>query len=292
MKKWLPLTFVLVIITLLSIMVLRQQEQVFSGQRAYKHVENQISLGPRIPGSQAHADVINYISNELQKCGWMVDQQNGRYNDHPISNLIAKREENGELVILGAHYDSRMIADKDPVVQNRELPVPGANDGASGVAVLLELSCSLPRNLPYDLWLVFFDMEDQGKIEGWDWIQGSRFFVDQLQKFPEAVIILDMIGDKDLDIRMESNSDNQLNSEIWSTASDLGYGDFFLTHETVSILDDHTPFLEQGIPAIDIIDFNYPFWHTTEDTLDKVSSRSLEMIGHTIYEWLISYQPK
>ena len=292
MKKWFPLAFALVIIVLITAIAIKPRESEFTGERAFAFVENQMSLGPRIPGSQAHSDVINYISSELKKCGWMVDLQIGQYNDHPITNIVAKHGEKEKLVILGAHYDSRMFADKDPEIQNQELPVPGANDGASGVAVLLELSCSLPKNLPYDLWLVFFDMEDQGKIEGSEWIEGSRLFVDRLQKYPEAVIILDMIGDKDLDIRRESNSDKQLTAEIWSVASDLGYEDFFISDGSISILDDHTPFLEKGIPAIDIIDFNYPFWHTTDDTLEKVSSKSLEIVGHTIYEWLMRNEPE
>lgn len=263
----------------------------FDGANAYAHVMNQVALGPRTPGSQAHADVIDYISGELTKCGWGVEIQNDTFEGHRLKNIIARRSETKKYILLGAHYDSRLVADKDPDHSKRDQPVPGANDGASGVAVLLELACSLPENLPNEVMLVFFDLEDQGKITGWDWILGSRAFVNDLQSIPEAVVILDMIGDKDLNIHMESNSDPEINAQIWSTAKNLGYSENFITGAMVGILDDHTPFIEKGIHAVDIIDIKYVYWHTTEDTIDKVSPESLEIIGRTIQAWLLNYEP-
>jgi Zn-dependent M28 family amino/carboxypeptidase len=163
--------------------------------------------------------------------------------------------------------------------------MPGANDGASGVAVLLEMARVLPPETE-DIWLVFFDAEDSGGIENWDWLLGSRAFAASLQTNPDAVIILDMIGDADLNIYQERNSDTALTESIWKTAAKLGYDDVFIPQSKYRMLDDHTPFLEKGIPAVDIIDFDYPYWHTTADTPDKVSAQSLEIVGTTMLAWL------
>jgi Zn-dependent M28 family amino/carboxypeptidase len=190
-------------------------------------------------------------------------------------------------IILGAHYDTRFYANMDSDIEKQLQPVPGANDGASGVAVLLELARVLPDDLNKNIWLVFFDAEDQGSIEGWDWILGSRSFVKTLQSKPDAVVIVDMIGDKDLNVYYERNSDVGVQEEIWEIAAGLGYEKHFIPEYKYSMLDDHTPFLEKGMVAIDIIDFDYPYWHTSQDTIDKISPESLEMIGTTIYHWLL-----
>ncbi len=187
--------------------------------------------------------------------------------------------------MLGAHYDTRFFADHDPDESKRKQPVPGANDGASGVAVLLELARTLPPEID-STWLVFFDAEDNGRIEGWDWILGSRAFAEEMDFTPNAVVIVDMIGDADLNIYFEKNSNEQIRAEIWKKANELGYPQF-INEEKYSILDDHTPFLEMGIPAVDVIDFDYPYWHTTEDTLDKVSAESLEAVGNTLWHWVV-----
>ena len=188
-------------------------------------------------------------------------------------------------IILGAHYDTRMFADNDPDPAKRLDPVPGANDGASGVAVLLELARVLPKD-SVPVWLVFFDAEDNGRIEGWDWILGSQAFVDEMDFRPQAVVVVDMIGDADQNIYIERNSNPVLVKEIWDVASGLGYEQSFIPEAKYSMFDDHTPFLQAGIPAVDIIDFDYPYWHTTEDTADKVSAESLEVVGSTLQEWV------
>jgi Zn-dependent M28 family amino/carboxypeptidase len=170
--------------------------------------------------------------------------------------------------------------------------VPGANDGASGVAVLLELARVLPDDT-VPVWLVFFDAEDNGRIPGWDWILGSREFVRNNPLQPQAVVIVDMIGDADLNIYKERNSNPELTEEILSVAKSLGYENVFLPEYKFSMLDDHTPFLEAGIPAVDIIDFDYPYWHTVQDTPDKVSAESLQAVGETVQAWVMgrSAQP-
>jgi glutaminyl-peptide cyclotransferase len=262
--------------------------RAFNGERALADAAFQMTLGPRLPGSVAHANLVEWLTAELRISNWETDVQEAEFLGHPIRNVIAKRGVGNPWIILGAHYDSRLLADQDPDPQKRQDPVPGANDGASGVAVLTELARVLPHNLDGEIWLVFFDAEDNGRIEGWDWILGSRAFTRSLEEFPDAVIIVDMIGDADLNIYREANSDSQLTAEIWQLAAELGYEEYFIDSVKFSMLDDHTPFLELGIPAVDIIDFDYPYWHTTEDTLDKISAESLQIVGDTVLAWILS----
>jgi glutaminyl-peptide cyclotransferase len=261
------------------------EHESFDGQRALADVVTQVSFGPRTPGSGGHARVQEWMRSELSAAGWDSRVQSTERLGHPVQNIIAYRGDERPQVILGAHYDTRMFADNDPDPSKRLEPVPGANDGASGVAILLELARVLPQDsLP--VWLVFFDAEDNGRIEGWDWILGSQAFVEDLDFYPEAAVIVDMIGDADQNIYIERNSNPALVEEIWGVAAELGYAQSFIPTPKYSILDDHTPFLQAGIPAVDIIDFDYPYWHTTQDTVDKVSAKSLEIVGRTLQEWL------
>jgi glutaminyl-peptide cyclotransferase len=259
----------------------------FDSSRAYADVQTQVAFGPRIPGSAGHAQVREWMRAELESAGWQVEVHESERMGHPIYNIIAKRNAEPPQIILGAHYDSRMVADNDPDISKQAEPVPGANDGASGVAVLLELARSLPSDTT-PTWLVFFDTEDNGRIEGWDWILGSRAFAEEIKIAPRAVVIIDMIGDADLNIYLEKNSNVTIRTEIWNTAASLGYGDVFINQEKYSMEDDHTPFLEAGIPAVDIIDFDYPYWHTTQDTPDKVSPESLHAVGDALWHWIVN----
>lgn len=260
----------------------------FDGQRAYQDIAHQLSLGPRSPGSEGHQAVIRWITQELKSSGWQVDQQSVQIDGNTVHNLIAHQGQLQPQIIFGAHYDTRLWADQDPDPALRRHPVPGANDGASGVAVLLEMARVMPPEERANTWLVFFDAEDQGRIEGQDWIRGSTAFVQHMQFIPQAVIIIDMIGDKNLDIYLEKNSDPALAAQVWEHAASLGYTQSFIPELRHSILDDHTPFVQAGISAIDIIDFDYPFWHTTHDTLDQVSAQSLQTVGDTLLAWLSS----
>lgn len=264
----------------------------FNGERALQDDQHQLELGARTPGSKAHRLTAAYFTEELEKSGWRVEIQETEWEGRPVRNVIAKRG-SGDWLILGAHYDSRMAADEDPDPALQAQAVPGANDGASGAAVLLELGRTLPADLDQEIWLVFFDAEDQGRLPGWDWILGSSAMAASLSasgRQPEAVIIVDMIGDADLNIYMEQNSDAELTRQLWAIAAELGYADQFIPQYKYAILDDHTPFLNLGIPAVDIIDFDYPYWHTTQDTLDKISADSLEAVGHTLQQWITEWQ--
>jgi len=258
----------------------------FNADRAYQDVEYQLSLGPRIPGTSGHEQILDWMESELEAENWQVERQELRIDGKKVINLIASRGV-GTYILLGAHYDTRILADHDPEPSLRDDPVPGANDGASGVAVLMELARTLPENLPVAIKLVFFDAEDNGGIDDWDWILGSRAFVRELVDKPSAAIIVDMIGDADLEVYYERNSDIALMEQIWQQARNLGYENIFIPEYKHSMLDDHTPFIEAGIPAVDLIDFDYPYWHTTSDTLDKVSPESLKSIGDTLTAWLL-----
>ncbi|MGD9092780.1 MAG: M28 family peptidase, partial [Anaerolineales bacterium] len=125
-----------------------------------------------------------------------------------------------------------------------------------------------------------------GNIPGWDWILGSRAFVEEIEPKPEAVVIIDMIGDADLQVYIERNSDPSLSQDIWTQAAILGYDDVFVPEIKHGVLDDHSPFLNAGIPAALVIDFDYPYWHTINDTTDKVSEDSLQVIGDVLQAWL------
>jgi Peptidase family M28 len=264
------------------------EEPIFDGQRAYQDIATQLSFGPRYPGSDGHKATIKWITNELEENCWEVTRQTLEIDGHTVHNLIAHHGEPEPAVIFGAHYDTRLWADEDPDPAQQGQPVPGANDGGSGVAVLLELSRTIPSDTQTGTWLVFFDAEDQGRIAGWNWILGSTAFVENLKSMPQAVIIVDMIGDKDLNIHREKNSDPVLSEQIWSQAAELGYADVFINETKYSILDDHTPFLNAGIPAVDLIDFDYPAWHTINDDIEQVSSVSLQVVGDTLLAWLLS----
>ncbi len=159
---------------------------------------------------------------------WKVEYQTGEMNGHPLTNIIGRKGSGKQVIILSAHYDSRLVADQDPQYPTVSEPVPGANDGASGVAILLELSRVLDIPRDKEVWIVLFDIEDNGRIPGWDWILGSQYFADHLEQTPSMVVNLDMVGDADLKIYKERNSTAELNDEIWQVADRLGYGNEFI----------------------------------------------------------------
>jgi Zn-dependent M28 family amino/carboxypeptidase len=219
--------------------------------------------------------------------------------------LFKLNEHQNNIVILGAHYDTRARATKDI---NKSAHVPGANDGASGSAVLIELAKAfyeMKENLSCQIWFLFFDAEDQGHDEGgsgmvgWDWVEGSTNFVSDLDNFYDsqneefdAMILLDMVGGKNLQFINEQYSTSSLLDEIFAVGRSLGYSSQFPLNPTSnSILDDHKAFLNIGIPSADlIINFwnnpNWPFHHTTQDDISNIANISLEITGKTIEQFV------
>jgi len=271
---------VLTLLLLVACQPAQAQPIEFSGKIAFEHVEAQMKFGPRPTGSTAWQATGNYIIAQLKKFGWAVEEQHFDYRGTGIRNIIGRKGK-GPVMILGAHYDTRRRADQDKV--NPTAPVPGADDGASGVAVLLELARSLDvSKLHNQVWLAFFDAEDDGDLDGWEWMVGSSYMAQHLAVKPEVVIVVDMVGDADQQIYYDRNSNTLWNRRIWTIAAQLGYDKYLIPQIKWSMYDDHTPFTQQGIPAVDIIDFDYPYWHTTADTSDKLSPDSLEHVGRTL----------
>lgn len=260
----------------------------FNPTNAMSNIETQVSFGPRYPGSSGHQKEIIWIQNQLTRMGWKTEEQSFFYQKMKITNILAKSNSNGKLILIGAHYDTRQYADQDPNIENRNSPVPGANDGASGVAVLLELARIIVKDHRNIYWLMFFDAEDQGQIQGWDWIIGSSHFVQTLDIKPDDVLIVDMIGDQNLNIYKEGFSEQNIQSELWKSASNLGYLNYFKPEIKYFMIDDQKPFFDKGMSSALLIDFEYPFWHTTADTIDKISQTSLQIVGSTILDWIKS----
>lgn len=265
---------------------LPQSETGFDENQAYEDVKYQVELGPRTIGSQAHQELVEWATKELTEADWEVSHQSFGWELQTITNIVAARGAGEDWLLIGAHYDSRFFSDQDPDPSLKNNPVLGANDGASGVAILLEIARALPANLDKQIWIVLFDAEDNGNIPGWEWIIGSRALAASLNEYPDKVVIIDMIGDVDLNLYMEINSSQELVSQIWGIADEKGYSQFIPEYRH-QILDDHIPFIELGIPAVDIIDFDYPYWHTTQDTIDKISPESLDAVGEVLLEWII-----
>lgn len=266
----------------------------FDGAQAYTHLIEQCDFGPRPPGSANLNACRVYIADTLSSHGWNITFQNFTYQGVFCSNIRATSPGNtSPSIIVGAHYDTRPKADRDPHPANRSEPILGANDGASGVAVLLELARVLPEETRNRIELVFFDAEDSGDINGWEWIVGSTHYVDSLSDTRKeeisAMILLDLVGDKNLRLEKETTSTDSLQDAVWDRAAAMGRNDTFLPTMGARILDDHRPFLEVGIPSLDIIE-HAPFpdyWHTLEDTPDKCSGESLAIVGEVVEVFLV-----
>lgn len=257
----------------------------FDGAEAIAHAEAQCAIGPRPAGSEALLQTRDYIESVLVVNGWDVVRQDGEFMGVPIHNVIGVKGE-GTPRMIGAHFDTRPAADQDP--NNPTEPIIGGNDGASGVAVLLELSRILEVPEGRQVQLAFFDAEDRGNLDGWPFSVGARLVATDLPvERPEAMVLLDMIGDADQQIFREQNSDQALNDTIFGIATALGFeGNSFYNRGKYIITDDHLPFIEVGIPAIDLIDFDYPYWHTVEDTCDKLGADSLLRVGQVVEVWI------
>ena len=276
----------------------------FNGNRAYQHILDQCNFGPRNPGSIGHQQFANFLEDYLQRNSMKVIIQDFNYLEHITGvertgkNLIAQFNlESKERLLIGAHWDTRAVADEDPNPDNRSIPILGANDGASGTAVLMELAKIFSNNPPtIGIDLVFFDAEDVG-ISGQPttYAMGSEYFSKNLPiKKPNSAIIVDMVGDKYLKIPIERFSfqvNPEMVKEIWNLADDLGLSAFEY-RVGYEIYDDHVPLWENAqIPAIDIIDFDYPnlfynYWHTQKDIPQNCSPQSLQQVGTLLLNYI------
>ncbi len=269
-------------------------ERSFDGERAFAHLEAQVAAGPRVPGRPGHARGLELLRRHLEGAADRVSLH--RFHEVSpldstsldLTNVVAVfHEESPTRILFGAHWDSRAIADQDPDEALRSSPVPGANDGASGVAVLLEVATAL-REVPPGIGvdLVFFDGEDQGLTDVPEsWALGATAFVrDHATYRPAFVVIIDMVGRTGTRIPREGHSvlrAGPLVEAVWSLAGDLG---LTVLQDSLgaAIMDDHIPFLRAGIPAIDLIGFDDPDWHTTNDLPQNCSPAVLEEVGRLL----------
>ncbi len=277
---------------------------VFDSQRAYNNLLEQCSLGPRNPGSKGHSAAKKYIAETVLELADTVLLQDfsfdvyGEKKSYNGTNIIARYNVSSPIqVLIGAHWDTRPWADKDTDKSNNRKPIIGANDGASGVAVLLELARLLklsPASIGINL--VFFDAEDSG-VSGNNesYCKGSIYFSKNIPiKGIKEGIILDMVGDKELSLPIERNSlsfHGKLVRALWDRAKHLELS-AFKGVVGPAIYDDHVPLYEYaGIPAIDIIDFRYPnaftnYWHTMDDVPQNCSPKSLEQVGMLMVDYI------
>jgi hypothetical protein len=276
----------------------------FDEDHAFSYLVAQCDFGPRNPGSDGYYACLDYLITELdqsaneiilQDFSYQEQRYNKRYN---LENIIARYNPDSEFqTVISAHWDTRPWADQEDLRQDRDQPIIGANDGASGVAILLELAKIMGENPPpIGVNLVFFDGEDLGVPgENETYCQGSRFFAKNLPiPRPDEAINLDMVGDKQLVLPIERYSleyHPKLVRHLWDRAKDMGL-DAFIGRVDYAIYDDHIPLNEiAGIPSIDIIDFKYPnsyanFWHTLNDIPENCSEESLGQVGDLMVDYI------
>ncbi len=268
----------------------------FNGQQAMEHTKALVAFGPRPSGSPAIQKAQAYIIQQLKTQGWQVTEDNFT-SKTPVGaiamkNIIARRTGlSGKAVVISGHYDTKRFP----------FPFVGANDGGSSAAILLELARALKdRQFKNDVYLVFFDGEEA--VKDWtatDSLYGSRHLAAAWQKDGTAarvvgLINVDMTGDRDLHIVSEMYSSEPLRRLVWQVAAQLGYAKKFDGPE-LAIEDDHVPFLRIGVRALDLIDFeygpNHSWWHTAQDTPDKLSPASMEAVGRVLAETIKKLEP-
>jgi glutaminyl-peptide cyclotransferase len=264
----------------------------FDGQSAFGYLERQVAFGPRVPGTEAHEKMGDWLDSLLRQRAETLVVQSWKHvttgrDTLPLRNFIAQFKPGApKRLLFLAHWDSRPKSDS-PVSRDSNHAVPGANDGGSGVALLLGVADVLKRSPPaIGVDLLFVDGEDYGDFTKTpsDVLIGSRYYgAHQLPGAqPLYAVLYDLVADKDLQIYQEGNSlvgAPEVVELVWETAKDLGYGGYFIASPRHTLIDDHLELQKAGIRAIDVVDFDYPAWHTQYDTIDKVSAASLQVVG-------------
>lgn len=268
------------------------ERPAFDGAAALEYVREQLAFGPRIPGSEGHRQMGDWLVQELRQRADTVMEQTWTHvtvsgDSLPMRNVLARfRPDAAQRVLYAVHWDTRPISEKaDPA--RRNIPVPGANDGGSGVALLLAIADQLREQPPtVGVDLLFFDGEDYGNFDrDEDVLIGSRYFAQNLPEpgyNPMIGVVWDMIGDADLRIYQEGHSLRaapEVVDRVWRTARELGYGDVFVEYSQGAVTDDHVPLQQVGLRVINVIDLDYPPHHTPDDTIDRVSATSLQIVG-------------
>jgi glutaminyl-peptide cyclotransferase len=299
----LPKSFsVLSLLSVLSVLSCHERPRPpreFDGQRAFQYIQQQVAFGPRVPGTRAHESMAVWLDSLLrQRADSLIVQswnhQTGNHKSLPLKNFIARYKPAAtQRLLLLAHWDSRPVSDS-PLSKDSSHAVMGANDGGSGVALLLGVADVLKRAPPaIGVDLLFVDGEDYGNFStDTDVLMGSKYFADHLPDpdyRPLFGVLWDMIGDAQLNILQEGYSVQaapEVVARVWSTAEDLGYSKYFIPRGEGAITDDHVPLIKKGLRVIDVIDIDYVeqngpknYHHTIYDTIDKVSAKSLQVVG-------------
>jgi Peptidase family M28 len=266
----------------------------FDGQAALQYLEQQVAFGYRIPGTEPHARMAVWLDSMARARADTVIVQAWKHvtakgDTLPLVNVIARFNlRASERILFLAHWDTRPVSDNPAYKGDRARPVPGANDGASGVAVLLGVADVLKRKPPgVGVDLLFVDGEDYGDFSATppaDVLVGSRYYAQHRLPGPVPLyaVLFDMVGDKDQQIYEEGNSllgAPEVVQLVWTVAREAGHAGTFLATPKHTLTDDHVELQKVGIRAIDVVDFDYPYWHTPDDTIDKVSAQSLQTVG-------------
>jgi Zn-dependent M28 family amino/carboxypeptidase len=265
----------------------------FDAARAIEYIRTQLEFGPRVPGTEGHERAGAWIIAQMRtRADTVVEQRWTHVNTDgdslPMLNVLARiKPEATQRVLYVAHWDTRPISDRASNPADRATPVPGANDGASGVALLMAVADVLKPTPPtWGVDLLFVDGEDYGDFTaGRDVLIGSKYFAQHLPATdyrPLFGVVWDMIGDANLGIYQEDHSARrapEIVSRVWQTAADLGYSSYFVPRVGGPVTDDHIPLLDAGLRVIDVIDIEFEAHHTPYDTIDKVSQRSMQVVG-------------
>lgn len=279
----------------------------FNADSAYSHVKKQTEFGPRVPNTEAHEKCSSWLFAKLMAYGWQVEQQEATLKAFDGTPLKSKNiygrlnPTKNDRILLMAHYDTRPWADSDPDENKRKEPSDGANDGASGVGVLLEVARVLQNSNP-DLGvdILFVDAEDWGNHDDEDsWALGANYFVNNPPKSftpPREVVLLDMVGGKNARFAREYFSQSYAPStveRVWNAAAAAGFSEYFPNTMGGGVTDDHLQFIRAGIPAIDIIEYNQesttgfnPVWHTSADNMQNIDKRTLKAVGQTLLQYI------
>lgn len=285
----------------------------FDGAYAFGAVQKQVSFGPRVPNTSSHEKCREYLIAELSLYADTVIVQSFEDNIEgekvQLFNIIAKfkGDNPSKVLLLGAHWDSRPLADEDPDPKKAAKSFDAANDGGSGVGVLISMAKSFKsQRPPVSIDIVLFDGEDLGLHGSLEYFcRGSKYYAQRLSPTnrPSNVIILDLVGDKEAQFTIEGNSNRSAPSlvrSLWSVGSEVGNGTF-VNQVRPEIYDDHIPFIEIGIPSIDIIDAELVgnkaynprrrYWHTADDTMDNIAESSLSGVGKTVLTFIYQHYP-